>query len=195
MTKRAVESVLKSASGINLADPRSTQWLARNLSKIQTKMRQSNFIQQSQNIVSNGIRPGQMLFFGYSPKTKSELMFWDEFPITIYLHPQQGGFLGVNFHYLPPPMRARFLDQVLKYATDSNWAKNLNKNTKIKVTYPIMKNSSSMSPYKFCIKRYYLNRVVTKIALIPPEDWKTVPFFPLDQFKGASRVDVWALAR
>lgn len=195
MTKRAVEQVLRKAANFDLGDPATTLWLSKNLSKIQTRMQQPAFIQNSDTIPKKSLDRGSMIFFGYSPKTKSELMFWDEFPIVIYLHPKPGGFLGVNFHYLPPRKRALFLNETIRFVNDPNWHKSLNKNAKIKVTYPIMKYSALMENYEYCIKRYYLDHIVTKIARIPPEDWKTVPFFPLDRFKGASRQDIWSMVR
>lgn len=197
MTKKATDQIVNKAKKLDLGDPQTTRWLAINLSKIQTSMNQNKFIEErTKNTFSkNTISMGSMIFFGYSPKTKTVLEFWDEFPIVIFMHRQPGGFLGVNFHYLPPMKRSLFLNEALKFVSDPNWHKNLNSKTSINLSYPILKMSASMKMYKHCIKRYYFNNIVTKVAKINPDEWKSVPFFPMDKFKGASRQDVWSLAR
>ncbi len=197
MTKQQVTKVIHKfvrTTNLNLLDDRATHWLATNLSKIKTPMRQNLYINQSRTLVRKQMTPGSMIFFGYMPKTKDELMFWDEFPVTILLHPKRGGFLGLNLHYLPPYARANFLNKLLKYVSDPNWAKHNNTSVQFHVTYGLLKNDSKLKKFKPCIKRYYYNHIVTKVAYIAPTEWKTVPFFPLDKFSGASRKDVWALA-
>ena len=195
MTKRQVEGVLKQAAGLDLRNPKTTEWLSKNLGKIRSSMSPKPFIENSETVAKNLLAPGRMFFFGYNPRTKAELNFWDEFPIIVYLHPQPGGFLGINFHYISPSMRAKFLNGILTYANDPNWHTSESKKSRIQVSYPLLKKAAALKPYKYCIKRYYLSNIVTKIAFIPPKEWKTVPFFPLQLFKGASKETVWSLAR
>jgi hypothetical protein len=196
MTKKQVAQVLgkMQGTGLQLGDDRTTRWLATNLSKIKTTMQQKNFIDQGKTVVKKQLTPGKMVFYGYSPKTKDELMFWDEFPITIILHQQKDGFLGLNLHYLPPSTRADFLNKLLKYVSDPNWIAHNNTSVEFRVTYGLLKNTAKLKAFRPCIKRYYYKHIMTKVAFIAPQEWKTVPFFPLDKFKGASRADVWALA-
>jgi len=196
MTKKQVTQVLgkMQGTGLQLGDDRTTRWLATNLSKIKTTMQQKNFIDHGKTVVKKQLTPGKMVFYGYSPKTKDELMFWDEFPITIILHQQKDGFLGLNLHYLPPSSRADFLNKLLKYVSDPNWIAHNNTSVECRVTYGLLKNTAKLKAFRPCIKRYYYKHIMTKVAFIAPQEWKTVPFFPLDKFKGASRADVWALA-
>ena len=135
-----------------------------------------------------------MVFYGYIPKTKDVLQFWDEFPVVIILHEQPGGFLGLNLHYLPPSKRANFLNSLLTFVTDPKWALNNNTNVEFALSYGLLKTTSKLKDFKPCIKRYYYKHIITKVAYIEPVEWKTIPFFPLDKFKGASRADVWSLA-
>lgn len=195
MTKKQVESVLKQGANLDIKSPKSTEWLAKNLGRIRTSMNPKTFIENSDTVSKGLLTPGRMFFFGYNPRTKAELNFWDEFPIIIYLHPQPGGFLGINFHYISPMMRAKLLNGILTYTNDPNWNTSNSKKTKLQVSYPLLKKAASLKPYKYCIKRYYLSNIVTKLAFIPPKDWKTVPFFPLQLFKGASKETIWSLAR
>lgn len=197
MTKRQAQSILGKfqGTGLNLDDDRATKWLSTNLSKIKTGMKQSTFIDSSKTVVRKDIHPGRMFFFGYSPKTKEELHFWDEFPVVVVLHPQKGGFLGLNLHYLRPNRRADFLNKLLKYVDDPKYIAKNNQAASLRVTYGLLKYASGLKDFRPCIKRYYYSHVTTKVSFIPPDEWKTVPFFPLDRFKGASRADVWRLAR
>lgn len=197
MTKKMVQQVVRqfgNTTNLNLGDERATKWLATNLTKIKTTMKQDNYIDKSKQLVRKQLTPGKMVFFGYSPKTKDELNFWDEFPVTIVIDPQKGGFLGLNLHYLPPSRRADFLNKLLKYVSDPNWIKHNNTSVEFRVSYGLLKNTGTLKDFRPCIKRYYYNHILTKVAFVEPREWKMVPFFPLDKFKGASRADIWALA-
>ena len=39
--------------------------------------------------------------FVYDPKTKAKLPFYDTFPLVLPIDTFRGGFIGLNFHYLP----------------------------------------------------------------------------------------------
>lgn len=203
MTKKQVQKVLNRAekNQLNLNDAETTSWLAKNLARIKTPMNQGKFISEQNRKMVRGLMPGKMFFFGYNPKTKQELMFWDEFPIVLFLHFVQDGFLGLNFHYLPPNKRALFLNNLIKNVNNPNWAKTKNDGSSfmpdslIKVTYPFIRGKGDLHFFKPCIKRYYMQQITTKIAFIPPTEWKTVPFFPLDRFRGLNKASVWSLAR
>lgn len=197
MSKKEVQKTLNRMknTGFSLDDEQATKWLASNLSKVKTTMRQSTFIDNSKTLAKNkSITPGVMIFFGYNPKTKDVLPFWDEFPVSIVLCPKAGGFLGLNLHYLPPGIRAVFLNALLKYVSDKNWATDPNSDALFKITYTLLKSSPKLAQYKKCIKRYYYSNIVTKAAFIPQTQWNSVPFFPLDRFKGMSKKDIWRLA-
>jgi hypothetical protein len=195
MTKRQAQQILGKfqGTGLNLGDERATRWLANNLSKIKTTMNQKSFIDSSRTVTQKNMLPGKMFFFGYSPKTKETLNFWDEFPITVVICPKRGGFLGLNLHYLPPAKRSVFLNKLIEKADDPKYISN--PKARMLITYGLLKYASSLKDFKPCIKRYYYKNVMTKVVLIEPVEWKTVPFFPLDRFKGASRNDVWRLTR
>jgi hypothetical protein len=139
MSKKEAQKVMTEfvRSGIRLDDDRATKWLAENLSKIKGTMRPSAFINSSRTATKQMLTPGRMMFYAYDPKTKDSLPFWDDFPIVIILHPKPNGFLGLNLHYLPPSVRATFLNNLVKFVNDPNWAVYNNYKALIKVTYPI----------------------------------------------------------
>ena len=57
---------------------------------------------------------GSMNMFYYDPKTKETLPFYDRFPLAIIVGPAEGGFYGLNLHYLPMNLRAKLLDALLE---------------------------------------------------------------------------------
>lgn len=198
MSKKEVAKTLTEfgRSGLRLSDPAATRWLAKNLSAIKSEMRPNSFVKGSRKIIrKNQLTPGRMVFYAYDPKTQDELPFWDAFPIVIILHPKPKGFLGLNLHYIPPSVRATFINNLIKFVDDPNWAVNNNYQALIKVTYPILKNTNKLKPYRPCIKRYLYSHIISEIAFIPSAEWKSVPFFPLDKFQGATRQEVWKLAK
>jgi len=198
VSKKEAQKVLNEfvRTGIRLDDDRATKWLADNLSKIKGRMQPAAFINSSRTVTRNALTPGRMMFYAYDPKTKDSLPFWDDFPCTIILHPKPNGFLGLNLHYLPPSVRATFLNNLIKYVDDPNWAVYNNYKALIRITYPILKYTKKLKPkMRKCIKHYLYDHIVSRVAFIPSAEWKTVPFFPLDRFQGATKQDVWRLAK
>jgi hypothetical protein len=195
MSKKEVRKVIGEfeRSGKELQSEQATRWLARNLSKIQTEMRSEHFNRGKPSVNRPGnIKEGTMLFFGYEPKTKDELPFWDSFPLVILLHKKGNSILGLNLHYLSPTLRANFLNNLLKLVDNPDYV--YDPPAYFKVTYPFLKATAKLKPYKAAIKRYYLNCINTKVNVIPSDEWQYTTFMPLDKFKGATREQVWKWA-
>lgn len=198
MTLKQTQQILRELEQkkMSLQSDESVRWLAQKMSTIQTEMRQSNFIDKNSPLRRNKlVEEGQMVFFGYSPLTKNELMFWDEYPIVVVLQVKRSGILGLNLHYLPFEDRAKFLANLRSYIKDPRWIENMNNETEFFLTYRMAKNSTRLKDFRKCIKRYYFNRMMTRIAVIKPTEWLTVPFFPLDKFRGMSRGTVWNIVK
>ena len=43
------------------------------------------------------------------------------FPLVIVIDKAEGGFLGLNLHYLPPILRAKFLDALLDITSNDKY--------------------------------------------------------------------------
>ena len=195
MSKREVQKVIGQfmRAGKDLQSDQATRWLATNLSKIQTQMRSEHFNREKPAANKPGnIREGAMLFFGYEPKTKDVLPFWDSFPLVILLHKRGNSILGLNLHYLHPIVRAKFLNDLLKFVDNKDYV--VDPPALFKTPYPLLKATAKLKPYRAAIKRYYINCINTKVNVIPSDEWKFTTFMPLEKFKGASREEVWAWA-
>lgn len=114
--------------------------------------------------------------FVYSPKGRNKLPYYDTFPLVLPLKSMEGGFLGLNFHYLPYALRARLLDA----AGGDN------------LSVSAVENNRLTKP---CIKRYLFGYTRSMFRKIDEEDNLTAIMLPVQRFKKASTSEVWADSR
>tara|TARA_Y100001938_G_scaffold143293_1_gene215846 strand:+ start:1060 stop:1617 length:558 start_codon:yes stop_codon:yes gene_type:complete len=128
---------------------------------------------------------GRLNLFGYDPKLKRTLPYYDVFPLVLPLDTIPGGFMGMNFHYLPPMVRTRLLSRVQQFADD----RKLGKNTKFDVNYDDVKSVRIAKP---TIKKYLYSHVRTGFLRINADEAATAIFLPVQRFKKASTIKVYA---
>lgn len=143
------------------------------------------------NQVARFWRPGEMYLFRYEPQGKIELPYYDRFPLIMLVDTYDGGFLGLNFHYLPPMFRAVLLDKMYRYLNNNNF----DEQTRLLLTYDKVKRLAGRPYYKPCVKRYLNNRVVGRFVKIHPAEWDLVLMLPLDRFMKRRRNTVWQESR
>ena len=131
---------------------------------------------------------GRLNLFGYNPKLRKTLPYYDVFPLVLPLEAFAGGFIGMNFHYLPPLLRMRLLERMQATATDRDF----DKNTKFDVTYNDVKRLSIVKP---TIKKYLYSYVQTGFLRINADEAATAIFLPVQRFKKASEAKVYADSR
>ena len=124
------------------------------------------------------LRPkyGIMNLFGYDPKHKDRLPYYDTFPLIFPLEPAKGGFIGLNFHYLPPLARVQFLRSLANTTTD----KKFDKKTRYNINW---RNNTFM---KKTAKHYLFNHVRTSFLNITAEEMAIAIFLPVARFKKGS---------
>ena len=178
--------------GINVTSPKATEWLRKNLTNIGTVNPLSiiNTSGTEGSIVQ--FTPGKLYLFGYNPKTKNELPYYDSFPMILLLDYTENGFIGLNFHYLYPIDRQMFFNKLVRYVNDTKFDKN--PDAYLNVSYANIKIAKN-SYYKPTIKRYYYKNIVTKITEIPPIYWKFMLFLPLERFQKEVKESVWKESR
>ena len=98
----------------------SMRWFTSQLRNIKTKP--ESFFKKSNQSKSRIYLEGRMYMFFYNAKWKDKLPYWDRFPCTIILETYQNGFLGLNLHYIPPRLRALFLDEAFEYVKAKYYA-------------------------------------------------------------------------
>lgn len=134
---------------------------------------------------------GSMYLFQYDPKHKATLPYYDVFPLVFPIEPYQDGFLGINMHYLPPILRARLMNAL--YSLLNN--KKFSPQTRLKISYQILKGASKYRYFKPCLKRYLYAHVQSRYMSIRPIEWDFVLFTPLAQFKKRTIQHVWRESR
>jgi hypothetical protein len=134
---------------------------------------------------------GSMFMYFYDPKTKDKLPYYDTFPLVIPVEPAEGGFRGINLHYLPPILRAKFLDALLDVTNNKKY----DQTTKFRLTYNILNGARKMRYFKPCFKHYLLNHVKSRFAEVPAPEWEIATFLPTAQWKKASAGKVYSDSR
>ncbi len=61
------------------------------------------------------VMPGRLYMYAYDPKMKKELPYYDRFPLVFPFSKTQDGFIGLNMHYLPYPLRVGLLDKLIGF--------------------------------------------------------------------------------
>lgn len=134
---------------------------------------------------------GSMYMFFYDPKHKETLPYYDSFPLVIVLKPAAGGFLGLNLHYLPPVLRAKFLDALLDVTNNKRY----DESTKFKLTYGMLANASKFKYFKPCIKHYLSDHVRSRFAMVQAPEYEIAVFLPTADFQKATTSQVYKDSR
>ena len=131
---------------------------------------------------------GRLNLFGYNPKLRAKLPYYDIFPLVLPLEPTKGGFMGMNFHYLPPLLRFRLLERMQARASDRRF----DSNTKFEVNYDDVK---SIKIVKLTIKKYLYAYCQTGFLRINADDAAIAIYLPVQRFKKAPEATVYADSR
>jgi len=158
---------------------RSRDWFRNQLSG--TRMKADDLLSDPQLEYRTRPGPGRMYTYFYDPKHKSTLPYYDRFPLIIMVDKAPKGFYGLNLHYLPLPLRAKFLDQLMTITNN----KRFDEGTKFKASYELLRSSSSMNMFRPCFKHYLIHKVESEIKMIPADLWEIAAFLPTARFKGA----------
>lgn len=151
----------------------------------------NKIISQNKTYNRNTIQPGFMYLFGYDPKMKDELPFYDRYPLIFPFKSEDNGFLGMNLHYLPHIMRARLMDELYELTNNERY----NDSTKILASYKLLNSAARYKYFKPCIKRYLYSHLTTRFLFIPSSEWDIALFLPLERFEKQSISSVYRDSR
>lgn len=177
-------------AGITPRTEQSREWFRkkaqdlRNINRTQL-MKEDPLTQKNDTIV------GSMYMFFYDPKHKETLPYYDKFPLVIVIGPAEKGFLGLNLHYLPPTLRAKFLDALLEVTNNKTY----NQSTKFNITYSLLQRAARYKYFKPCIKHYLDDHVRSRFAKVQAPEWEIAVFLPTADFAKANKNKVYADSR
>ena len=165
---------------------KSAAWYRSNVASIADRVTARKLMNQGKLIG----RPsaGRLNMFFYDPKLKKTLPYYDTFPLVLPLEPIKGGFMGMNFHYLPPLLRFRLLERMQATATDQRF----DSKTKFDVTYDDVKKIKIVKP---TIKKYLYSYVQTGFLRINADEAAVAIYLPVQRFKKASEAQVYSDSR
>lgn len=134
---------------------------------------------------------GKMFLYEYDPKHKKTLPYYDRFPLIFMVGPAKGGFYGINLHYLPLPARAALMDALFTVVSN----KKFDEQTKLKISYNILKRSKKFKAYAPCFKHYLTSHIKSNVVSIHSVEWSIAIMLPLQKFMKASEQKVYADSR
>ena len=108
-------------------------------------------------IDTQGVRMGDLVFFGYNPQFAQNYEFWDVQPLAVVMGFYEEGFLGCNLHYINPDYRDVIATGLLNSKGES----------------PVPKNS---------IHKYLWSNMRTIFKVPKEEDWAAISLLPTEQF-------------
>ena len=176
-----IQSVLKAAGG----RPKSTDWYRNKIREFGTPT-SLDLIRDGKQATSPFF--GRLNMFIYDPKLKKTLPYYDTFPLVLPLEDYNDGFLGLNFHYLPIPLRMRLLDKVVDFSNNTKF----DKTTRLNVSYNALRRSKIIKP---TIKRYLAGRVKSRFRRIDADEFTVATLLPVARFKKGSQAEVYRDSR
>jgi len=165
--------------------PRSTQWY-------RDKIREFG-MPSATNLIRDGKRDsrpfyGKLNMFFYDPKHKKKLPYYDTFPLVLPLETYSDGFLGINMHYLPIPLRIKLLDRLVDFSNNTKF----DESTKLIVDYSKLKNIKLIKP---TLHRYLAGQTKSQFRRIDADEFTIATLLPVQRFKKASESAVWKESR
>jgi len=177
-------------AGITPRTRQSRDWFANKLRNMRNINRNQLMKDESLELKNRQLI-GTMNMFFYDPKTKDTLPFFDRFPLTIIVGPAEKGFYGLNLHYLPMDLRAKFLDALLEHSNNKKY----DNTTRFQITYEMLQRASKLKYFKPCFKRYLTEHLKSRFARVPSTEWEIATFLPTASWEKANANSVYKLSR
>ena len=155
----------------------SLRWFQQRVKTI--KVTSEAFYRQSSLNKARRYLEGRMYTFFYDAKTKEKLPYWDRFPVVLILDMYQGGFSGLNLHYIPPRYRVRLLYELYKYIKLDDDTRDENMKPHIRIRYEMLRGMSKMKFFKPCYKRYLTQHIDGRALEITSDYWDVMAMLPL----------------
>lgn len=175
--------------GITPRSKESMAWFRNKAQKLSPSRR--DLLRDESLTLKNRPRVGDMFMYFYDPKTKDTLPYYDRFPLTILVDRAPKGFYGLNLHYLPLDIRAKFLDTLLDNLTNKRY----DESTRFRLSYEMLKGASRLKAFRPCFKRYLSAHVRSRFAKVEAPEWEIATFLPTADFEKASSTEVYRDSR
>ena len=181
----AVSKFIQSVKDEAKGRPRSTQWYKDKIKEFGKPT--------SMDLIRDGKRNnkpfyGKLNMFVYDPKHKKKLPYYDTFPLVLPLETYSDGFLGINMHYLPIPLRIKLLDRLVDFSNNTKF----DESTKLMVDYKKLKKFKLIKP---TLHRYLAGQMKSQVRRIDADEFTIAVLLPVQKFKKESDKTVWSDSR
>ena len=177
-------------AGITPRTKESREWFQKKAQELRN-INRNQLMKEEPVLLRNQTAVGSMYMFFYDPKHKETLPYYDRFPLVIVIGPAEGGFMGLNLHYLPPVLSAKFLDALLELTNNKKY----DETTKFRVTYEMLQRAARFKYFKPCVKHYLADHVRSRFAKIQAPEFEIAVFLPTADFAKANKNRVYADSR
>jgi len=177
-------------AGITPRTRQSREWFANKVRNMRNINRNQLMKDESLELKNRQL-VGTMNMFFYDPKTKDKLPFFDRFPLAIVVGPAESGFYGLNLHYLPMNLRAKFLDALLENTNNKRY----DETTVFKLNYALLQRAARLKYFKPCFKHYLTTNLKSRFARVPSTEWEIATFLPTASWDKASANAVYKVSR
>jgi len=149
----------------------SQRWYRKTVEDLVPRITESNMISNLRRHDDRQARPayGIMNLFYYRPLAEETLPYYDVFPLVIPIKKYTDGFLGINFHYLPVPLRLKLWE---KFSPLTQEGRRMGWNR--------------VSRWRFikpCVKKYRAEAVKSRFVPIRDEAMNIAVYMPVHRFK------------
>ena len=168
----------------------SIRWYRQKVQELLPKPQVRRMIREGYKTQKVTVRPnfGMMNLFYYRPKGAEKLPYYDTFPLVLPIEKYPDGFLGINFHYLPIPLRIRLLDKLVDFSNNTKF----DESTILTVDYSRLKKINLIKP---TIHRYLAGYTMSQFRRIDADEFTVATLLPVQRFKKASASAVWKESR
>ena len=174
--------------GLQARSKEAEAWFAKNVKKL-GKLGPN--VLKDDRLKKTRIKAGDMVMYTYDPKLKKTLPYYDTFPLAVIVGKAPGGFHALNLHYLPPKVRAIFLDKLNDVTNNQKF----DDSTKFKITYKLLKATSKYKYFAPCYKHYLTPNVTSNVMKVNSSEWNIAIFLQTAAFRKKSQRYVWGQSR
>lgn len=174
--------------GIQARTKEAEVWFAKNVKKL-GKLGPN--VLKDDRLKKTRIKAGDMVMYTYDPKLKKTLPYYDTFPLAVIVGKAPGGFHALNLHYLPPKVRAIFLDKLNDVTNNQKF----DDSTKFKITYKLLKATSKYKYFAPCYKHYLTPNVTSNVMKVNSSEWNIAIFLQTAAFRKKSQRYIWGQSR
>lgn len=169
---------------------RSVNWYRNQVQTLQKLNRSVNTMMTQASQLRSRLYPGGLYLFHYDAKHKDTLPYWDSTPLVFPFHAVQGGFYGLNLHYLPYGARFKLMAALIEVTHQHSDPK-----MRMQISWSILNSGAKFPGVGACVKHYLNDHVQSRFLDIPQEQWLAAAMMPIEQFQGANKEAVWKQSR